>query len=504
MSAFTNWTYPRSKLSERSPELPPYFNHPADMGVSGFPRQARPLHAFGTEQHGTHAAMISAEPLSVIGLGKLGLGVAACLARAGFDVLGVDLDPGLVERINDKASAFDEPGIASAIAATPGGTFRAATELSEAVAHTETTFMLLPTPSCPDGSFDSSTLSDVLTNLCSAIRAQNKQRFLIIIGSTVSPGTIAGTVVPIVERIMEQPIGETVSVCYNPEFVALGSVVADFERPDLILIGESDATAGAEVERILRRVVRGNPPVHHMSFVSAEIAKLALNNFLTAKISYANFLSQICSRVDGADVDAITSALADDSRIGGKYLRAGPPFGGPCLPRDVKALAAFARQRGRPTNFLEAIGEINRVQQHSLTEKVFQHVKMFGARSVGILGLSYNDTAPYVIESSALALIKRLHAEGVHIVAHDLRAMKAALREAGDLFTRVVTVDDCIRLSSVVVLLNRDPAYADAIIGYRGNDEKVVVDCWRALDPRAVADNVKVVRFGFWDAASQR
>ena len=248
-----------------------------------------------------------------------------------------------------RLSAFDEPGIASAIAATTGGTLRAATEISKAVAHGDTAFVLLPTPSRHDGSFDSSTVAQAVTDLCGAIRAQNKQRFLIVIASTVSPGTIAGTIVPIVESILERPIGETVSVCYNPEFVALGSVVADFERPDLILIGELHAAAGAEVERILRRIVRNNPPVHRMSFVSAEIAKLALNNFLTAKISYANFLSQICSRIDGADVDAITSALADDSRIGGKYLRAGPPFGGPCFPRDVQALAAFAQQSGRPT-----------------------------------------------------------------------------------------------------------------------------------------------------------
>ena len=91
----------------------------------------------------------------------------------------------------------------------------------------------------------------------------------------------------------------------------------------------------------------------------------------------------------------------------------------------------------------------------------------------------------------------------MRIIAYDVRAMKAALREAGDLFTPVATVDDCIQLSSVVVLLNRDPAYIDAIVGYRGNHEKVVVDCWRALDPQAVAHNVKVVKFGFWDAASQ-
>jgi UDPglucose 6-dehydrogenase len=442
--------------------------------------------------------MTGAEPLSVIGLGKLGLGFAACLARGGFDVLGVDLDPGVVNRINDGVSAFDEPGIAAAIA-TPGGKLRAVREISAAVTHGDTAFILLPTPSRPDGSFDSSAVAQALSNLCSSIRAQNKQRFLIIIGSTVSPGTIAGTVVPIVERILEQPIGETVSVCYNPEFVALGSVVADFDRPDLILIGESHPSAGAEVERILRRVVRNNPPVHRMSLISAEIAKLALNNFLTVKISFANFLSQICSRIDGTDIDAITSALADDSRIGGKYLRAGPPFGGPCLPRDIKALAALAHQSGLPTGFLKEISGINGAQQHHLAETVWRQLELLGVRSVGILGLSYNEIAPYVIESPSLALIETLHVKGARVIAHDMRAVEDALRKAGGLFTPAATADDCVQASPVVVLLHRDPAYIDAIVGYRGDNPKVVVDCWRALDPQEVAPNVRIVKFGFWE-----
>ena len=212
------------------------------------------------------------------------------------------------------------------------------------------------------------------------------------------------------------------------------------------------------MERIFRRVARNNPPVHRMSFVSAELAKLALNNFLTVKISFANFLSQICSRVNGADIDAITSTLADDSRIGGKYLRAGPPFGGPCLPRDVKALAAFAQQSGQPTSFLQEISEINSAQQRRLAETVCRQLELLGVRSVGILGLSYNDSAPYVIASPSVALIESLHAKGECVVAHDVRAMKAALREAGDFFTPVATADECVQLSPLVVLLNHDPA----------------------------------------------
>ena len=194
--------------------------------------------------------MTGAEPITVIGLGKLGLGFAACLARNGFDVLGVDLNTSLVDRINTGAPNFYEPGVDAAIAKTTGGKLRASSEISGAPVHSDTAFMLLPTPSQPDGSFDASTLVQALTDLCAAIRAQNKQRYLIVIGSTVFPGTIDGTVIPTIKRILERPIGATISVCYNPEFAALGSIVADFERPDVIVIGESHSAAGAELERI--------------------------------------------------------------------------------------------------------------------------------------------------------------------------------------------------------------------------------------------------------------
>ena len=442
--------------------------------------------------------MTGAEPISVIGLGKVGLGLAACLAKNGFDVFGVDHDVRLVDLINARTATIDEPGVDAVIAKTMGGILRTGADIAAAVAHSDTAFLLLPTPSHPDGSFDANTLTQALKELCLSIRAQNKQRYLIIIGSTVSPGTIAGVVIPIIEQILRQPIGENISVCYNPELVALGSVITDFERPDLIIIGESDSAAGAAVERIHRKIVRNNPLVHHMSFVDAEIAKLALNNFLTVKISFANFLSQICSRIEGADVDRITSVLASDSRIGGKFMRAGPAFGGPCFPRDTEAFAALALEGGPSAGLVHGVNEINRAQHDLLAEIVKRQVRLSGVQSVGILGLSYKESTPYVIESASIALIKTLHASGIRITAYDPLALKTAALQFGELFEAVTTANACVHAAAVIVLINKDSTYSNAILSYKGGDAKVVVDCWRALDAHAAIPNVKVVKLGYW------
>jgi len=442
--------------------------------------------------------MTGAETISVVGLGKLGLGFAACLAKNGFDVFGVDCDTHLVDLINSRTATFDEPGLDAVIAKTTGGILRAGADIAAAVSHSDTVFMLLPTPSRPDGSFDGNTLIQALKELCLSIRAQTKQQYLIVIGSTVSPGTIAGAVIPVIERILEQPIGETISVCYNPEFAALGSIIADFERPDLILIGESESAAGAEVERIHRKLARNNPVIHHMSVVNAEIAKLALNNFLTVKISFANLLSQICSRIEGAEIDKITRVLASDSRIGGKLLRAGPAFGGPCFPRDTKAFAAWALESGRSAGFVHEVDEINRAQHGPLAETVHRQVRLLGAQSVGILGLSYKESAPYVTESASIALIKTLHASGIRIIAYDPLALKAAALEFGEWFEAATTASACVHAAPVIVLVNNDPACTNAILSYKGGDAKIVVDCWRALDAHAAVPNVKVVKLGYW------
>src|SRR5439155_6007964 len=134
--------------------------------------------------------------------------------------------------------------------------------------------------------------------------------------------------------------------CYNPEFIALGSVIRDMRNPDMVLIGESDQRSGEMLAGIHRGICESNPTIAHMNFVNAELAKLSINTFVTTKISYANMLAEICESLPGADVDVVTRAVGADSRVGLKYLKGALGYGGPCFPRDNLALAALFRQEG--------------------------------------------------------------------------------------------------------------------------------------------------------------
>jgi UDPglucose 6-dehydrogenase len=236
--------------------------------------------------------------ISVIGLGKLGSVVAAVLADAGHEVIGVDLDAGVMEAIRNRR----EPSLLETIERNRSR-FSVTTDLRSAVLATEATFVVLPTPSGPDGRFSLRQVFSACESIAGALR-QKSTYHLVVISSTVMPGDTEGQLLPAFETC-------DFGLCYNPEFIALGTAMEDMRHPDLILIGESDERAGAMLEGIYRGGLCGNdPPIARMNFVNAELTKIAINTFVTMKISYANMLAELCERVPGADARVVAGSIA--------------------------------------------------------------------------------------------------------------------------------------------------------------------------------------------------
>src|SRR3981189_3515228 len=209
-------------------------------------------------------------------------------------------------------------------------------------------------------------------------------------------------------------VGRELGVWYVSEFIALGSVVRDMRQPDSILIGESDAKAGDMLQTIYLQMCENKPPVQRMNFINAELTKISVNTYVTTKISYANMLADICDRLPGADVDAVTKALGADTRIGPKYLKGALGYGGPCFPRDNVAFAALARQIGAAADVAEATDRINNYQVDRLTGLVAKFAKA-GMR-IAILGLSYKPQTPAVEESHSVKLAANLADAGHTVV----------------------------------------------------------------------------------------
>jgi UDPglucose 6-dehydrogenase len=426
----------------------------------------------------------------VIGLGKLGAPLAACLASKGIRVIGVDSDAAKVEALEHGRAPVFEPGL-DALIRENGDFLRATSDIERAVAESEVTFIVVGTPSDGDGGFSLRHVLPVCEAVGRGLRAK-REFHLVVLTSTVMPGSTGGSVRAKLEEASAKVCGVDFGLCYSPEFIALGSVIRDFLNPDFVLIGESDARAGELLENLYKRICDSKPTVARMNFVNAEITKISVNTYVTAKISFANMLARICEASPGANVDVVTAALGLDSRIGAKYLKGAVSYGGPCFPRDNRALAALARGLGAPAELAKATDRFNRAQVMWLAGLVARHATQGAA--AGILGLTYKPQTDVVEEAVGFLLARELAARGFRVTAFDPAGMANARRELGEAIRFAASAEECISLSEIVIVATpwREFLAIPAASWGSGARERVVVDCWRGLKH---IENVAGVRY---------
>ncbi|MBL8798311.1 MAG: UDP-glucose/GDP-mannose dehydrogenase family protein [Planctomycetia bacterium] len=433
--------------------------------------------------------------ISVIGLGKLGAPLAACYAACGHRVVGVDLNAESVALVNQGQPPVIEPELERLLREAQGR-LTATTDTSAAIRDTELTFVVVPTPSQPDGSFSLRYVLQACRDIGLALRDKTA-RHTVVITSTVMPGATGGRIRAALEQHSGKRCGPDFGLCYSPEFIALGSVVRDLSRPDLVLIGESDPRAGDVVAAAILSLCNNDPPLRRTSFASAELAKLAINTFVTAKISFANMLAELCEQLPAADVDDVTTAVGLDSRIGMKYLKAGLGYGGPCFPRDNAALTALARSLQLPAPLPTAIDRVNQRQLSRLLELVSNELPAGG--TVGILGLTYKPGSPVVEQSQGFELAEQLAERGVSLVLHDPLALDAALQRLPSDVKAASSPLDCARRADVLVLCLPCTDYfelGEELARREPCKPLTLIDCWRLFADQALPADVRYIGLG--------
>jgi UDPglucose 6-dehydrogenase len=432
--------------------------------------------------------------ISVIGLGKLGIPMAACFSAKGFQVVGVDVDSKRVASISEGKSPIFEPGLVELLARS-NGRLRATQDIEAAVLTTDVSFIVVSTPSETGGGFSLRYVLPVCKSVGQSLRGKNGFH-VVALTSTVMPGSTGGAVRASLELNSGKLLGQGFGLCYNPEFIALGSVIRDFLNPDFLLIGESDARTGGILEEIYRQVCENRPPVARLNFVNAEIAKLAVNTYVTTKISFANMLARICERVPDSSVDAVTSALGLDSRIGPKYLKGAISYGGPCFPRDNLALASLAQQVGAPADIAQATDCFNRSQIRWLADLVEMHLSNRGA--AGILGLTYKPYTDVVEEAAGLLLAQELASRRVPVLAYDPAARHNPACFLGGQVELASTALECIARADVVVIATPWPEFGniESAQWVRPSAPRIVIDCWRSFGSLGKLEGVNYVCLG--------
>lgn len=432
--------------------------------------------------------------LAVIGLGKLGSPLAAVLASVGHRVIGVDVNPTFVEAINAGRAPVSEPGLQEAIDQA-GSRLSATVDFDAAIRGTDVSFVIVPTPSGPDGVFTNRWVLDAVRAIGAALRGTERYH-VVNITSTVMPGSTGGPIRAALEEASGRRVGAGVGLTYNPEFIALGSVVRDLLHPDMVLIGESDPRAGAVMEGLYRAIVGAEKPIQRMNWVNAEIAKISVNTFVTTKISYANMLAELCEKLPGADVEVVTEALGKDSRIGPKYLKGALGYGGPCFPRDNVAWAALARSLGAGAEIAAATDTVNRRQ----VERVVAIVR--AARppeaSVAVLGMAYKPGTPVIEQSQGVMIAERLTEAGYRVLLSDPLALENTAAALGEGVVAVSDPASAIAHADVVIIAAPMPTYSTLRADHfaQRTGRKAVIDCWRILDAgiAAVADVIEIGR----------
>jgi UDPglucose 6-dehydrogenase len=357
--------------------------------------------------------------ICVVGTGYVGLVTGACLADFGMHVVGVDKDRGKIDRLSKGEIPIYEPGLGTLVKKNmEEGRLAFSTDLGPAIEEAQAVFIAVGTPPREDGSADLTFIREVAESIGTHLNGYK----VIVTKSTVPIGT---------GQMIEQTVREKAggkhrfAVVSNPEFLREGSAIDDFMHPDRVVIGTRDPKAAELMRDIYSPLAAADVPIIVTDVESAELIKYASNGFLATKISFINEVARICEAW-GANVEVVSKGMGLDSRIGPKFLSAGPGFGGSCFPKDTRAVAQIARDAGLRFRIIDAVVEVNDEVQARMLDKIEAALEGgIAGKTVAVLGLSFKPNTDDVRESPALVIVRGLLAGGAAVRAYDPEAMDA-------------------------------------------------------------------------------
>jgi UDPglucose 6-dehydrogenase/GDP-mannose 6-dehydrogenase len=436
--------------------------------------------------------------ISVIGTGYVGLVSGACLADAGHDVTCVDVDTSKVDRINAGKAPIYEKGLDELLARNVGVRLRATTEFAPAILATELSLIAVGTPFKGDA-IDLSYIETVSRQIGDVL-ASKPDYHVVVVKSTVVPGTTEEVVLPILEKASGKSAGPDFGVGMNPEFLREGEAVSDFQHPDRIVLGGID-------ERSLDALAAMYAPFKGVDVIrtrpkTAEMIKYTANSLLATMISFSNEIGNLCAALGGIDVvdvmhgvhlDKRLSPILDDGRrikpVFTTYLEAGCGFGGSCFPKDVDALIAHGRRHGNPMQLLEAVVQTNRRQPQQIISILDRHFPTLQGKRTAVLGLAFKPGTDDMRESPAIPVVRALLERGAVVKAYDPVARREANKILGEKGIQYCdSLEDALEATEAVVLMTRWSEFERLPELLEGRPSPpLVIDGRRMLDKKRLA-----------------
>jgi len=434
--------------------------------------------------------------LAIIGgTGYVGLTTAVCFAFKKHRVYCVGRSKEKIEKLQQGIPPIYEEKLEEMLKTVLASkTFVPTLNLEEAVIDSDVSFLCVGTPSREDGSIDLSQIIDASKQVGKALK-KKKDYHVVVVKSTVVPGTTEEIVIPILEKESCKKAGKGFGVCMNPEFLREGQAIKDFMFPKNtgIVIGELDKKSGNTLYKLYKDF---DAEILRTSLRAAEMIKYARNSYLAKDISFANEIANICQRL-GIDFLEVKKGMEMDVRIGkGRFLNAGVGFGGSCFPKDVKALIEKAKAVGIKPRILESSIEVNELQPYQAVEMLKQHLKELKGKKIAVLGLSFKPGTDDMREAPSIKIVNALIKEGAEIYAYDPVAMENAKRIFSSSIKYVESAKEALANADACVIVTDWPEFGDGKL-YRHLRGEILIDGRRIVDPRTIPPRLLYCGIGY-------
>ncbi len=436
--------------------------------------------------------------VSIIGLGYVGLTLSCVLASKGINCIAVDSDKNKLQLIRKGNIPFVEPSLDRLLTSSiENGKLKISADIERAVVGTDATFITVGTPRNKDGTSNLSHLKAVCVSIGKALRKKSRYH-IVIVKSTVPPTTTSSFVKDILEKESRKTVGIDFGLVANPEFLREGSAVSDTLNPHAVVIGSWDKKAGDQLESFYKKIHKDNkPPIVRTNPSTAEIIKYANNAFLATKISFINCIANICQHIPGVDVQTVASTIGLDPRIGSLFLKAGPGYGGSCLPKDLDALVAFSEKRGYSPKLLKAVKSTNTQQPHITVKLAKQLLGNLKRKKVSILGVAFKKDTNDVREAPSIKIIKQLLREGAIVSVHDPLALDQIRPIFNDKIRFAASVSNCIDSADCcIVVTDWDEYKLLEPKDFKKMRKTIIIDARRVLNSVKFAKNMKFAAIG--------
>ena len=417
--------------------------------------------------------------IGIIGLGFVGLSLTSVLSSKGYDVIGIDVDKEKCKKISNGITPFFEPDLEKILKNGLKKKLRINNDFS-LINDCDFIFVTVGTPQNSNGAIDLSIIKKAISSLGNSIQG-NKNKPVILVKSTVVPGTMKNIVLPILEKKSNKKAGKDFGLISNPEFLQESTAIRDTKFPHAIVLGGYETKFMKKTKKLFVKL-HPKVPIIITNHQTAEMIKYANNSFLATKISFINQLSNICQKIPGANIDDIAKTIGLDPRIGKLFLNAGPGYGGSCLPKDMRALINFAKITGVRPTLLNAVEEVNTKQLEQIITITKQRLGDLTSKRITILGTAFKPNTDDIRDSIAIELIKKFLKRKTKITVHDPKAMENTRNVFGDRIKYAKSIDEALLKSQCTVIMTQWKQYEKLSNNAFDNmTKKIVVDCRRVL-----------------------